>query len=61
LNYTLENLNAYFVKPIYKRGLRYDVTNNLAHLSTGVGEIMLKFDQESHLEHSMQEIGDRYV
>ena len=41
--------------------LRFDLTNNLAHSSTGVGEIMLKFDQESHLEHFMQEIGDRDV
>ena len=61
MNYTFENLNSYFVKPIYNRGLRFDLTNNLAHSSTGVGEIMLKFDQESHLEHFMQEIGDRDV
>jgi hypothetical protein len=38
LNFTVENLNAYFAKPIYNSGLRFDSTNNIAHLSTGVGQ-----------------------
>jgi hypothetical protein len=61
LNYGVEKLNTYFAKPIYNSGLRFDSTNNLAHLSTGVGEtlFMLKFDQESHLEHFMREIGEK--
>jgi hypothetical protein len=39
----------------------FKISNNIAHLSTGVGEtlFMVKFDQESHLEHFMREIGER--
>ncbi len=57
----LTNEQDYQYEQIYNSGLRFDLTNNLAHLPSGVGDIMLNFDQESHLEHFMQEIGYRDV